>query len=88
MGVWQPLTAPLKRSNFDATGPKQPVLALEAFRRKSSTAKQLDAVMLYADKSMWVEIKFAILSQYCCNHPLAAGIAQRLSLSSITFYEK
>jgi len=61
-------------------GTNRPVLALEAFRRKSSTAKQLDAVMLYADKSMWVEIKFAILAPYCCNQLRAAGIARNLSL--------
>jgi hypothetical protein len=57
-----------------------PVLALEAFRRKSSTAKQLYAVMLYADKSSWVEIKFADLVQYCCMAGRIAGIEEHLSL--------
>jgi len=57
----------------------RPVLALEAFRRKSSTAKQLYAVMLYADKSSWVEIKFAISGQYCCKNLGRPGIGHNLS---------
>jgi hypothetical protein len=58
----------------------RPALALEAFRRKSSTAKQLYAVMLYADKSSWVEIKFANLGQYCCTATGRVGIRSNLSL--------
>jgi hypothetical protein len=52
---------PPQRSNSDAIGKSWPTMAVEAIRRKSSTAKQLHAVMLYADKWYWVEIKFVDL---------------------------
>jgi hypothetical protein len=78
--LWQSLQTPNNRSNFDATSPTNRALALEPPRRKSSAIKQLDAVLLYADKSYEVEIKFANLVRICSDTQHIRAISRTLSL--------
>ena len=54
-------------------------LALEAVGRKSSGINQVNAVLLYADKSIGVEIVFANSSRICCNLLQSAANSHNLS---------